>query len=264
MDSEQLGFFERNEFVIRRVHSLLGLIPVGLFMCAHLVTNASVFNSVESFQNLVYQIHSLGSLVVVVEWVFIFIPILLHALIGFAFIFAAKGNTKHYPYKANYRYMLQRVTGIIAFFFIGWHVLHMNGLIHAEWFRESVADAFGLAQFRPYNAASTAAAAMQQPIVTGLYFIGVMACIYHFANGLWTMGITWGVWVTPAAQRRASNICMGIGALLAIVGMTAIVGLWQVDVGAARERENEMYRQRVADGSVLEDIHKTSQDFEQD
>lgn len=255
---EQTGFFERNEFLIRRVHSLLGLVPVGLFMVAHLLVNASVFNGVESFQNLVYQIHSLGSLVLLVEWVFIFIPILLHALLGVAFIFAAKNNAKNYPYASNYRYVAQRITGIIAFFFILWHVLHMNGVIHAEWFRESIADALGLAQFRPYNAASTAAEAMQNPIITALYTIGVLSCVFHFANGLWTMGITWGVWITPAAQKKASHVCLGLGAILAVVGMTAIVGLWQTDVAEAQQRENEMYQQRVADGSVLENDHKTS------
>ncbi len=255
---DQAGFFERNEFVIRRVHSLLGLVPVGLFMAAHLFVNASVFNGVESFQNQVYMIHSLGPLVLVVEWVFIFLPILAHALMGFWFIHAAKSNTRSYPYGKNYRYVAQRVTGMIAFFFILWHVLHMNGVIHAEWFRESIADAIGLAQFRPYNAASTAAEAMQNPIVTVLYTIGMLSCVFHFANGLWTMGITWGVWVSPAAQKRASQLCLGFGAVLAVVGMVSIVGLWRTDVEAAEQRENEMYQQRVADGTVMEDSYKTT------
>ena len=233
-------------------------------MVVHLLANSSVINGVEIFQNIVYQIHSIGPLILVVEWTFIFLPILFHALIGFAFMFAAKSNTKNYPLEKNYRYVAQRVTGIIAFFFIFWHVLHMNGLIHADWFRESIADVLALAQFRPYNAASTAAAAMQQPLVTILYVIGVLSCVFHFANGLWTMGITWGIWVSPAAQQRASHICTAIGAFLALISMTAIVGLWTIDVDQARERENEMYKQRVADGSVIANDHKTSTPVESD
>lgn len=225
-------------------------------MVVHLLANASVLNGVSSFQNIVYQIHSLGSGVIVAEWLFIFLPILFHALMGFVFIFGMKNNTSKYSYTGNYRYVLQRITGMIAFFFILYHVLHMNGVIHAEWFRDKVLDPIGLAQFRPYNATSTAARAMQSPIVTAFYALGVLSCVFHFANGLWTMGITWGVWVSPKAQKMASHICMGFGAVLAIVGVSAIVGLWQVDADKAEIREFEMYEQRVKDGSVLPNEHK--------
>lgn len=254
--NESQSFYQRNEFLLRRVHSLLGLIPIGAYMVVHLLANASIANGTESFQNVVYQIHSLGKGVVLVEWLFIFLPILFHALLGFVFIFGGKSNLKNYPNTTNRRYVAQRVTGMIAFFFIFWHVLHMNGVIHAEWFRESIADALGLAQFRPYNAASTAARALQNPIVFVLYSIGILSCVYHFANGLWTMGITWGVWVTPSAQRWASRVCMGIGLVVAVVGMSALISFQFVDPEAAEAREMQMYQQRVLDGSVLPDSHK--------
>lgn len=255
-DSQSQSFFQRHEFLIRRLHSLSGLIPVGAFMVVHLLANASIMNGVSSFQNIVYQIHSIGDAVVIAEWLFIFLPILFHALLGFVFIFTAKNNTKRYPYMGNVRYRLQRITGIVAFFFILYHVLHMNGVIHIDWFKDKVLSPIGLAQFYPYNAASTAARAMQNPIISIVYAIGVLACVFHFANGLWTMGITWGVWVSPKAQARASNVCMGIGAIVAVFGLSAMVGLWNVDVDAAEAREVEMYQQRVKDGTVLENLHK--------
>lgn len=254
--AQEASFLQRHEFLIRRLHSLSGLIPVGAFMTVHLLANASILNGESSFQNVVYQIHSLGSAVIVVEWVFIFLPILFHAVLGFVFIFGMKNNTAKYSYQGNYRYLLQRITGMIAFVFILYHVLHMNGLIHFEWFRDKVLDPIGLAQFRPYNASSTAANAMQSPIVTVAYVVGVLSCIFHFANGLWTMGITWGVWVSTRAQKMASHVCLAFGALLAIIGMSAIVGLWQIDVQQAEQREMEMYQQRVKDGSIIPNEHK--------
>lgn len=259
--TEKTGsFFARHEFAIRRLHSLSGLIPVGAYMVVHLSANATILNGVEAFQNVVYQIHSLGNLLPVVEWTFIFLPILFHALLGFVFIFGAKNNTNRYPLASNYRYRLQRITGMIAFVFIFWHVFHLNGLIHADWFRETVADSLGIAKFRPYNAASTAAAALQSPLVSIGYVIGLLACVYHFANGLWTMGITWGVWVSPAAQKTASNICMSIGGVVALIGLSAMAGFWQVDVDAARQREMEMYERRVEDGSIIPSEHKLFHD----
>lgn len=255
---ESQSFFQRHEFLIRRLHSLSGLIPVGAFMVVHLLANASIMNGVSSFQNIVYQIHSIGDAVFIVEWLFIFLPILFHALLGFVFIFGAKNNTSSYPYSSNVRYRLQRITGIIAFFFILYHVLHMNGIIHVEWFRDKILSPIGLAKFYPYNAASTAARAMQNPVISFIYAIGVLSCVYHFANGLWTMGITWGVWVSPKAQAAASKVCMGIGGLVAVAGLSAIVGLWNIDVDEAEQREVQMYEQRVKDGSILENEHKLS------
>lgn len=254
----QQTFFQRHEFLLRRLHSLSGLIPVGLYMMVHLTANATILNGVDAFQNVVFQIHSLGKILPLVEWTFIFLPILFHAVFGFVFLWGGKSNASRYGYAANYRYTAQRITGIIAFVFIFYHVLHMHGLIHAEWFKTAIADPLGLARFRPYNAASTAARALQSPIITVIYVVGVLSCVYHFANGLWTMGITWGVWVTPKAQRWASHVCMGVGLIVAVIGMSAIVGFWKVDANAAEARENEIYERRVQDGSIYAAEYKRS------
>ena len=209
----------RNEFLIRRLHSLSGLIPVGAFMTVHLLVNASVLDGPAAFQKNVYSIHALGRILPLVEWVFIFLPILFHAIVGVVIIRGGLSNSQNYPYSANIRYTLQRVSGMIAFVFIMWHVFHMHGWIHAEAWRE-VAGRFMGAQFAAYNATSTAAAAMQAFwIVPVLYAIGILASVFHLANGIWTMGITWGAWISPAAQRRALYVCGGFGLVLAAVGL---------------------------------------------
>lgn len=237
---------------------MTGLLPVGAYMVVHLFTNASILNGTEAFQNAVYMIHSLGNALVLVEWAFIFLPLIFHALIGFWIIFEAKNNVGNYPLERNWRYTLQRITGMIAAVFILHHVIQLNGIIHAEPIRETVLEPVKAGQFRPYNAASTAADALQWafPLMAIWYAIGITACVYHFANGIWTMGITWGVWTAPHAQRWASHVCMGIGAIVLVVGMSALVGMCAIDVEKARERENEMYQQRVKDGSILPNPHK--------
>jgi succinate dehydrogenase / fumarate reductase cytochrome b subunit len=132
VESSRLPFLVRHEFIIRRLHSLSGLIPVGAYMVVHLLVNASVLNSPSSFQTQVYGIHSFGSALPFIEWTFIFIPILFHAIVGVAIVAGGHPNTNNYPYEANYRYTLQRATGIIAFLFIGVHVFHMHGWFHAD------------------------------------------------------------------------------------------------------------------------------------
>jgi succinate dehydrogenase / fumarate reductase cytochrome b subunit len=61
--------------------------------------------------------------------------------------------------------------------------------------------------------------------------------VYHLANGLWTMGITWGVWTSPKAQQRADYVCTAFGMGLAIVGLSALFGISTVDLGEARAIE---------------------------
>jgi succinate dehydrogenase / fumarate reductase cytochrome b subunit len=262
--SNNASFFARHEFLLRRLHSLSGLIPVGAYMAVHLLTNASVLDSSGSFQQKVYTIHSLGRLLPLVEWGFIFMPLLFHAIFGIVIIRGGLPNTGNYPTTSNLRYTMQRATGMVAFFFIMWHVFHMHGWFHAEPWLKNVAEPLNGAKFRPYNAASTAALAMQQSfLVLLLYLVGVLACVFHLANGLWTMGITWGVWISPAAQRRANYVCGAFGAALAVVGVSAALGLWRMtgeDIARAREVEDRMYHTKVDSGEIVPDEHKRSED----
>ena len=122
-----------------------------------------------------------------VKWVFIFMPILFHAVLGVVIIQGGLPNTGSYPMGGNIRYTLQRVTGMIAFVFILLHVAHMHGL--AEPLKRLHEGYF--AQFDPHAATSSAGKAIQRStLVSVSYAIGVLACVYHLANGLWTMGIT--------------------------------------------------------------------------
>jgi succinate dehydrogenase / fumarate reductase cytochrome b subunit len=199
-------------------------------MTLHLATNASILESPGTFQRAVYQIHSLGSLLSVVEWAFIFLPILFHGLFGLVIIRGGLMNAGAYPYASNMRYVLQRVTGLVALAFIVLHVFHMHGWIHADAWLENVVRPLGGAQFRPYNGPSTLGAAMQGMLTPVLYAVGLLSCVFHFANGLWTMGITWGVWISPAAQRRTTWACGAVGVVLAILAMSALYGAVTVDV----------------------------------
>ncbi|MCC7338257.1 MAG: succinate dehydrogenase cytochrome b558 subunit [Pirellulaceae bacterium] len=247
------GFFLKHEFLIRRLHSLSGLIPVGAYMTVHLLVNASLLNGAGSFQHNVNQIHSLGKLLPAVEWLFIFLPILFHAIVGVWIIRTGKSNQDRYRYVSNWRYTLQRWTGVIAILFIFFHVFHLHGWFHGEWWLKTVAEPLGMAQFRPYNAASTLATAMGSfggfvwPV---FYFVGIVSCVFHFANGVWTMGITWGVWTSAEGQLRASYICAAGGVLLLLVGLSALAGALQIDVKQARDIEDRMYNARVAGGEI--------------
>jgi succinate dehydrogenase / fumarate reductase cytochrome b subunit len=228
------SFIGRHQFLIYRLFSLAGIVPIGGYLVFHLGTNALVLISPASFQAAVDQIHSLGFLVPVLEWTFIFGPMLFHAAVGWLIISGMVANVGSYPYTSNVRYTLQRVTGMIAFFFILWHLWHMH----------QYGKPFGGGWFDAHHASSSASAALQSTAVRIGYVIGVLAAVYHLANGIWTFGITWGIWTSERAMRGASYVCLAFGILLAGTGIGALVGMTQVDVDEARLIEDRREQQR--------------------
>jgi succinate dehydrogenase / fumarate reductase cytochrome b subunit len=242
------SFLSRHQFLIYRLFSLSGLIPVGAFLAVHLLTNASVNAGAGVFQSRVDMIHSLGeNLLPVVEWLFIFLPMIFHATVGFVIIANGLPNVGSYPYVGNVRYTLQRATGMIAFFFIIGHVIHLH------WMGRPL----GGGQFDPHAATSSAAVAIHPILSTLLYAVGVLCAVFHFANGLWTLGITWGIWTSPAAMRRANAVSVVIGVALAAAGLSSIVSLRSIGgdpqkLEQARRIERAMDEDRVRRERLLE------------
>ena len=246
MTESSPSFLARHQFLIYRLFSLSGLIPVGAFLVVHLLTNASVLSGAGAFQSRVDMIHSLGPLLVPIEWLFIFLPMLFHATVGFVIIANGLPNVGSYPYVGNLRYTLQRATGMIAFVFIVGHIIHLH------WMGEPL----GGGKFDPHAATSSAAEAIYPLLTTILYAIGVLCAVFHLANGLWTLGITWGIWTSPAAMRRANAVSIVIGVLLAGAGLGAIAGLRDIGgdkgkLGQAKQVETIMNEDREARERML-------------
>ncbi|MEM6330520.1 MAG: succinate dehydrogenase [Planctomycetota bacterium] len=253
-------FLVRHEFLVRRLHSLTGLIAGG-FMCVHLTVNASVVNSPATFQNNVYGIHALGKILPIVEWAFIFTPLLFHSVIGVWIANNAAFNQGNYRYGSNYRYFAQRITGYILFAFVLYHVFHMHGWLHFDWWL-AIAKPLGGAEFAPFNATSTAGLALRSWVITALYAVGILSGVFHFANGVWTAGITWGVWTAPAAQLNALRACTGVGVVIGVIGLSALFGMRSAaapDVIAdVIAEEDRMYEARVDAGLTTPNEHKRS------
>jgi succinate dehydrogenase cytochrome b subunit len=242
VESDSPSFFGRHQFLIYRLFSLAGLIPVGAYLVVHLLTNATVIDSPATFQAQVNRIHSLGIILPVVEWTFIFIPILFHAIIGLTIIAGAMPNAAAYPYNGNIRYTLQRATGMIVFAFIIWHVTQMH--------HYGAALPWG-GKFDDLHATSSVADTLSPFSYRLLYGIGVLSAVYHLANGLWTQGITWGIWTTPAAMHRAGWICVLFGILLGSVGIASLVGFSRVDADQAKIVEDRIHQfQQMESGEV--------------
>jgi succinate dehydrogenase / fumarate reductase, cytochrome b subunit len=229
-------FVGRHQFLIYRLFSLTGLF-VGGYVLVHLATNASVLAGAGVFQDQVDRIHSLGPLLPFVEWTFIFIPILFHAVVGLSIVFGCVPNVTEYQYGSNLRFTLQRYTGMLIALFILFHIWQMHHL----------GSAIGGGKFDPHHATSSAAAAIHSLPIQIAYAVGTLCAVFHFANGIWTFGITWGIWTSAAAQRRAGYVCTAFGLLLAAVGMGALYGMSTADIAKAEMIENRRIERAHSD-----------------
>jgi succinate dehydrogenase / fumarate reductase, cytochrome b subunit len=193
------------EFVNRRLHSLLGVIPVGLFLVQHLVVNHFATKGAEAFNEAAHFMEMLPFRYVL-EVVIIFLPLLYHAIYGVYIAFTAKNNVSNYGYLRNWLFMLQRVTGVITFIFVAWHVWETR-----------IAAALG-AEVNYDMMASI----LSSPFMLAFYLIGVISTIFHFANGLWSFAVSWGITVTPRSQVISTYVTLAIFLALSFVGIRAI------------------------------------------
>ena len=244
-------WFERHYFLFRRLHSLSGVVPIGVFLVFHLTTNASIVwgridaerAGVGTFQHEVNFIHSLPALLLIEIFV-LWLPIAFHSILGFYYAFTGRPNVDRSRYQANRRYVLQRLTGYLGFLFIVYHVATLR------WGWTFLVP--GGTRWSHEYAASTLAAALQGSpegmtrwglAVSAFYMFGVTALVFHFANGLWTAAITWGVTVSEQAQKRWGMVCLVIGAGLMALAWSAVVGFATLDPQEARLVEEGILRQ---------------------
>jgi succinate dehydrogenase / fumarate reductase cytochrome b subunit len=55
------------------------------------------------------------------------------------------------------------------------------------------------------------------------YIIGVVSAAFHFANGMWSFCVTWGITVGPKAQRISTYVWMALFAVLSIGGVLILL-----------------------------------------
>lgn len=194
------------EYTFRKWHSLMGGIPVGVFLTQHLIVNnfatrgAEAFNKAAGFMELLPFRYAL-------EIFIIFLPILYHAIYGLYIAFTAKNNAVSYGYFRNWMFVFQRISGIVTLIFIAWHVweTRIQAMLGKEVNYDMMADI------------------LNNPAMFAFYLVGVVSTIFHFANGLWTFCISWGITVSPRSQRISTYVTLAIFLGLSYVGVSALL-----------------------------------------
>ena len=199
---------EGTSFIWRKLHSLTGIVPIGAFLLEHILSNFEAHNGPVAYGAQVRFLNSLP-LVRVLEWTFIFIPILYHGAYGIYIWLRGQSNVVYYPWTGNWLYVTQRWTGAFSFIYIVQHVLRQRFL--GVSLPENPGAAFHKVQVELSN-----------PLLLAFYVIAMLAVCWHFAYGVWLFAAKWGVTPGATARRRFGWVCVAGGIVLAAMGMASI------------------------------------------
>jgi succinate dehydrogenase / fumarate reductase cytochrome b subunit len=189
--------------------------PLGIFLLEHFYTNSKALTGPADFNNAVKDLQSIPY-ILFVEIGGIFIPLIYHAVYGLVITMEARPNNLAYPYPRNTFYLIQRITGIILFFFITFHVLNFRfGLIPGL---NTVSVAHS-----PQMAFDIVSREFRIIPIFIIYVIGITATVWHLANGTWLFMVDWGITIGERAQRVTGYACIAFGVVLLLVGINAAI-----------------------------------------
>lgn len=111
---------DRTYFVLKRLHSLTGVVPIGLFLLEHFFTNSRALQSGAAFDQAAAELARIPY-VALVEALGIWAPIAFHMVLGVIIATTGQANVGKHGYARNWQYVLQRVSGIVLVFYILFH-----------------------------------------------------------------------------------------------------------------------------------------------
>src|SRR5258708_23765737 len=202
-----------NTFLLRKLHQLTGIVPLGIFFFVHMYTNSTAMNGATLFNKHVQDIHDMPYLLFI-EIFGIFLPLLFHSIYGVLISAEAKPNVLNYGYGRNWFYLFQRATGIFLFFFILFHILNFRfGLIPGLNLRPVAGNAD--------KAYAIVSGAFHITWIMVLYIIGVLATAWHLAYGFFLFAVDWGIVIGEKAQKVVLYGCLALAFFLGAAGINA-------------------------------------------
>jgi len=200
-------------FLLRKLHQLTGIVPLGLFFLVHMYTNSTAMSGAKVFNEHVQGIHDMPYLIFI-ETFGIFLPLLFHSVYGIFISAEARVNVFSYTYGRNWFYFFQRATGIFLFFFLLFHILNFRfGLIPGL----NMTPVAGHAD-QAYTIVSNE---FKNAVILFIYILGIGATAWHLAYGFFLFALDWGILIGEKAQKAALYASLGLSVFLFAVGTNA-------------------------------------------
>jgi succinate dehydrogenase / fumarate reductase cytochrome b subunit len=191
-------------FYVRRLHSLCGLLVLGMVLFEHIFTNSMAILGPEGLNTALEMMELIPKPIFMgLEIGGIAVPLLFHGIYGIYIALQAKNNPGNYGYLRNWNFAIQRWTAWFLVVFLIWHVGYLRFYVKGV---TGTPISFELLQNF-----------FQNPVVVVLYVLGMFAAIFHFCNGITTFCMTWGITKGPRAQSIISLISMGLCAAMCAI-----------------------------------------------
>lgn len=201
------GLSDRRYAALKGLQIWTGVVPVGLFVLSHVVTNARAIAGGAAFDRTAEAIGRIPGLALI-EIAAIALPMLLHVGLGVVLGTTpqAAGDERGYP--RPWMLLAQRATG---FYLVVYVVFHVWGTRLSPERLAGDVDLFALMGRR-----------LAHPGVLAYHLIGVLAAAYHFGNGLVALAGPWGLDAGARGRALAARAGWAAFVVLSMVGMLAL------------------------------------------
>lgn len=194
---------------LQRIHALCGVFPLGVFVAAHLLGNATALWGRGRFEAHLGWVEGLP-LRPVVEVVGILLPLLVHVAIGVRLVLDPAASIGPEPATRDGWRTLQRASGLLALVFVAVHLGHyrwprLSGELQmGELYDRLAMDLQGMGRF-------------------AFYLAGTSAVVFHLASGIVRFLLPAGHRV-PEHGRRRITAAVGVAGLLLWLVSLEILG----------------------------------------
>lgn len=198
---------DRTYFTLKRLHSLTGVFPIGVFLLEHFFTNSKALQGAAAFDAAAAELARIPY-VGLVEAAGIWLPILFHMVLGIFIATTSQANLGKHGYAANWQYTLQRVSGVVLIFYILFHTWQTR--FDANYLNSPSAYQYMHDQ-------------LQSAGMFWFMVVGILSACWHFGNGLFGFAIHWGIATGRGAQRNAARLGFAAFVVLSIVALNSLL-----------------------------------------
>lgn len=208
----------RESYFWHKLHSLTGILPIGFYMIQHLTLNSFSLAGPEAFNGVIGFFSGMPRhILLALEIVFIYLPLLFHSVYGIFISVRAKSNflNEHYAWAENRMYSFQRWSGIALFFLLIAHIVTTTVRAQVSPIGHEAIE------FNAWTALLTSGGTYIGLI---LYVVGVLLASYHLAFGWWSFCIRWGITVSERSQKGMLKFSMVLFVAITLLGWAALAG----------------------------------------